>query len=52
MRTAARLTLVAALAAVAVLPATAANAYYCGKLDPACRAVCRVGELAGFQCVD
>lgn len=51
MRNAARLVLVAAIAA-AVLPSTAANAVYCGKLDPACRAICRVGALADLQCFD
>ncbi|HEX8003210.1 MAG TPA: hypothetical protein VF519_10995 [Mycobacteriales bacterium] len=51
MRNAARLVLAAAVAA-AVLPAASANAYYCGKLDPACRAICRVGALADLQCVD
>lgn len=51
MRNAARLVLAAALAA-AVLPTTAANAYYCGKLDPVCAAVCRVGAALDLQCVD
>lgn len=51
MRNAARLVLAAAIA-VAVLPTTSAGAYYCGKLDPVCDAVCRVGALADLQCVD
>lgn len=51
MRHAARLVLAAAVAA-AILPTTSANAVYCGKLEPACRAVCRVGELADLQCFD
>ena len=52
MRNAARLVLVAALAAAAIMPATSASAYYCGKLDPVCDAICRVGALADLQCVD
>ena len=51
MRNAARLVLVAAVAA-AILPTSSANAVYCGKLDPACDAICRVGALAGLQCFD
>jgi hypothetical protein len=52
MRNAARLIVVAALASAAILPTTSASAVYCGKLDPACRAICRVGALADLQCFD
>ena len=31
---------------------TPADAYYCGKLDRACAAVCDVAYRLGFQCID
>ena len=50
-RTLATLTLAAAVTTVA-LPATQANAVYCGVLHPACQAVCNVTSRLGAYCVD
>ncbi|HEX8003209.1 MAG TPA: hypothetical protein VF519_10990 [Mycobacteriales bacterium] len=49
-RTLAALTIAAA--AATVVPATQAEAVYCGLLQPVCSVVCRVGELAGAYCLD
>ena len=50
MRHVSRLVLVAAVAAAVALPTSSANAVYCGALDPACDAICRVGELIHAEC--
>jgi hypothetical protein len=51
MRNAARLVLAAAIAAT-IIPTTSANAVYCGTLQPVCQTICRVGALAGAECLD
>jgi len=50
-RSLASLTLAAAVATIAV-PATQADAIYCGVLHPACQAVCYVTSQLGAYCVD
>lgn len=51
MRKIARIAVTAAVAGAFVLPATQAEAVYCGTLHPACQAICRVGELIHAQCL-
>jgi len=51
-RLAASLTLAAAMAAT-VLPATQAEAVYCGVAQPVCSTVCSVTyQVLGWYCVD
>jgi hypothetical protein len=45
-------TVLSSLGLGAFVTAAPADAYYCGKLDPVCGAVCRVGYRLGFQCID
>lgn len=51
MRKIARLVVSAAVAGAFVLPATQAEAVYCGDLHFACQAVCRVGQVVDAQCL-
>jgi hypothetical protein len=53
MRTSARILLAAALGAVAILPTQSASAVYCQfPFTQACQLICRVGQVAGAQCLD
>lgn len=52
MRNVARLAAATALVAVTVMPATRAEAIYCGVLHPVCSTYCRVTyETLGWMCV-
>lgn len=52
MRALTRLTVAAAFAAVTVVPATQAEALYCGVLQPVCSTYCKVTyDALGWYCV-
>jgi hypothetical protein len=51
MRKIARILVSAAVAGAFVLPASQADAVYCGTLHPACQAICRVGQVVDAQCL-
>lgn len=52
MRKSVRLLLAAAIGGAVLVPVTSANAVYCGTLQPACRAICAVGQKLGAECLD
>ena len=51
MRTPIRLLLATALGAAVLVPATSAQAQYCGAAQIACSALCSVERLAGGYCL-